>query len=315
MIRMRHLQRVRIHSLAFYTIEVQAAIVNTETLRDALTSELREDGVDKLINEYSQMRRRFQEEEYAEVGISVGRFCEAMVSILDYKFTSKLDDKSVREFAQASINDEIGESYPPAINQHIPNMLHTAYDIRSNRDSAHVNFDTAVNRTDARVGTALCASMLVELTHEFIDEDKIEDVDDIVAVLDQLADPIEQSPLDSLVASKYDFDHEEVANLLDGLIIIVDEDNEVEPGLGFFDLNVKEQVTALALGRLAAYKRDIVYQIGAKENWYTDRVDAIGSVDTKLEESEFIRCDFSDGGYHIPGYQVKNAIEVLSEAN
>lgn len=287
--------------------------MDDETIRELLVEAgLRKKAVDQLLEEYSQMQSRFQQGEYAEIGVNVGRFSEGVVHILRLEIDSELKSETVREFAQECINGDFAEDYSPAIRQHIPNMLHTAYDIRNNRNSAHMNLETPVNRADARLGITLCSSMLVELIREFATEDEIEDIDTISKAIDQLSSPVEENPLESLVSSRYEFDRARVAETLENIISIVDEEEDVRPGPEFFDLTAKQQVVALALGRLAAHDLDYVDQIGAKRTWYEDESDYNEDiVKNHLENLDFIIGDVTLGGYYIPGYQLENAIDRL----
>lgn len=289
--------------------------MNNEAIRELLVNAgLRQKAVEKILEEYGQMQSRFQNGEYAEIGVNVGRFCEGVVHILRLEIGSELKSETVREFAEECVHSDFAENYSIAISQHIPNMLHTAYDIRSNRDSAHLNLETAVNRADARLGIALCSSILVELIREFVVDDEIDNIDNISKAIDQLSSRIEENPLESLVVSRYDFDRSQVAETLDDVISIVEEEQDVQPGPKFFDLDNKQQVIALALGRLVAYDLEYVEQIGENSSWYEERSNySEDRVKKQLDEQDCIIRDFSLGEHHIPGYQVINAIEVLTQ--
>lgn len=289
-------------------------IMKNEAIGELLVNAgLRQKAVEEILKEHGQMQSRFQSGEYAEIGVNIGRFCEGVVHILRLEINSELKSETVREFAEECIHGDFAKNYSTAVSQHIPNMLHTAYDIRSNRDSAHLNLETAVNRADARLGIALCSSMLAELIREFVVDDEIDDIDNVSKAIDQLSSRIEENPLESLVVSRYDFDRSQVAETLDDVISIVEEGQDVQPGPEFFDLNNKRQVIALALGRLAAYNLEYGEQIGAKRSWYNERSNYSNDhVRKQLRKRDCIIKDSSLGGYHIPAYQVKNAIEILT---
>lgn len=289
--------------------------MKNETVQELLVDAgLRKKAVEQILEEYSQMQSRFQNGEYAEIGVNVGRFCEGVVHILRLEIGSELKSETVRDFAEECIHGDFAEEYPTAISQHIPNMLHTAYDIRSNRDSAHLNLETAVNRADARLGIALCSSMLVELIRVFVVDDEANNIDDISKTIDRLSVPIEENPLESLVSSRYDFDRSYVAETLERKITIVDEEQDVQAGPEFFDMTAKQQVVALAIGRLVGYDLGYVDNVGENGSWYEDRSTySSDRVQKQLDNRDFIMKDFSLGGYYIPGYQTEHAIEILPE--
>lgn len=289
---------------------------NDATIRQWLVEAgLREQAVDQLLDEYKKAQTRFKEGEYAEVGVHVGRFCEAVVYMLRLEIGSELtEEESVREFAQECLHGNFAADHSDAINQHIPNMLNTAYDIRSNRDAAHLNLETAVNRADARLGIALCSSMLVELLKEFVAVDDEIDIDEVATAINQLSEPVEENPLDALVASRFDFDRSEVVTVLEDLVWIVEEDGTVKPDSDFGDLSRKRQLTALALGRLAAYDLNHLDQAGAKSSWFADRIDYDESkVKQYIEDLDFFSKNWEYGGRHIPGHRVNDAVNYLDD--
>ena len=269
-----------------------------------------ESPVEKLIDEYNQMGAEFQNGEYAGVGRHSGRFCEAVIHILRYEIDDKYKTESVREFATAIQNRNLGNEYSESIQQHLPNMLHTAWDIRSNRDAAHMNLEVAVNRADAKLSLALCSSMLVELIREFGSDNTEEEINQISGIIDNLSVVVEENPLQRLVTSKYEFDRERVAETLDGIISIVAEDEEIKPGVDFFEYQTKQQVIAMALGRLAANDLGVVNdnEVAKNADWFEKRIDS-DSVSRHLTDTDYIEQKYNK--YHIPGYQVENAIGEL----
>lgn len=264
--------------------------------------------VEKLLEEYTAIRDSFREGSYSEVGKSAGRFCEGVVRILRYDMDSEYRSSDpVRQFATELYDRRDEGEYSTAIYQHLSNMLHTAWDIRSNRDAAHMNVETAVNKADAKLSVALCSSMLVELIREFATEEADVDTDRITTVIEDLSETVEQNSLQGLVTSKYEFDSAAVADTLDGLISIVEDDGEVEPGPEFHDLRARQQAVALALGRLAAHDLEFIEanQISKRATWFQDRIDS-DRADTYLDEKAYIEEEH--GQYYLPGYQVENAI-------
>jgi hypothetical protein len=289
-------------------------MTNDEVSGLLVNAGLQEGAVDKLLDEYEEMQSRFKREKYAEIGINIGHFCEAIVHILRVEIDSEPKSETVREFTQECIRGDFAEDYSEAVNQHIPNMLNTAYDIRSNRDAAHMNLETPVNRADARLGIALCSSMLIEIIREFVAEGDREDINKISKIIEEISDTVDQNPLDTIVKSRYEFNEGEMAETLEDKITIVKEANEVEPGPDFFELSDRNQIVALALGRLAAYNREIIeeHRIAQRKDWFSERVDATsGSCNTMLREIDCIK-ERNGNQYYIPGYQVPKATEKLN---
>jgi hypothetical protein len=267
--------------------------------------------VNNLLEEYRVVQDDFRDGAYSEVGKSTGRFCEGVVRILRYDMDSEYHSSDpVRQFATELFDRRDEGEYSTAIYQHLSNMLHTAWDIRSNRDAAHMNVETAVNKADAKLSVALCSSMLVELIREFATEEADVDTDRITNAIEDLSVTVEQNPLRGLVTSKYEFDSAAVADTLDGLISIVEGDGEVEPGPEFHDLRVRQQAVALALGRLAAHDLGFIEanQISKRATWFQDRIES-DKVGTYLDEKAYIEEEH--GQYYLPGYQVENAIADL----
>lgn len=290
--------------------------MNYERLRSILIdSGFQPKTVDRLLGEYQKMHTRFQEQEYDEVGVHVGKFCEAVVYMLRLQISSEITSETVREFAASCLNGDYAEEYSLAIRQHIPNMLHTAYDIRSNRDAAHLNLKTAVNRSDAQLGIALSSSILVELIQEFVEYDEFDNPDKIIETINQLSEIPAESPLQALVRSKYEINGERMVDVLDSYITIVEEDADVQPGPEFFDLNREQQVIALALGRLAAYNLEYTDRIAQHANWFEERTSYEDRIKKKLQNIEFIQQNNAPVGYYIPAYQVDNAADQLPDDN
>lgn len=276
-----------------------------------LEAGLEENGVTKIVEEYKQMQSKFQEGEYSAVGRHSGLFCEGIMHILRYELDGEYrSEDSVRAFATELLDRQDEIDSEKSIYQYLSNRLHTAWDIRSNRNAAHMNLGTAVNKAEAKLSLALCSSMIVELIRTFATVEDGIDHDRLTDVIDNLSVPVEENPLRRLVTSKYEFDSESVAETLDGLISIVDAEGEIEPGPDFHDLRSSQQVVALALGRLAAYDLGIIEadDIPIGSNWFHDRIQN-GSASNYLERKSYIEQDYGD--YMIPGYQAENAIADL----
>ncbi|QZA89537.1 hypothetical protein K0C01_05240 [Salinarchaeum sp. IM2453] len=265
--------------------------------------------VEFLVEEYYTMQASFQTGEYEQVGIHVGKFSEGIKKLLQREIEETLRDETIRDFAQRYLDDGVDADVSEGIRKHIPNMLHTAWSIRSDRNAAHLNFDKPVRKADAQLGISLCSAMIVELVREFASEG--DDIDRITDILEDLAEPVEENPLHSVVRSRTDFDRQKVANAIEGYIVVL-ENGEVERAPEFAELGSKQRVAALGLGRLVAYTLDYVDQIGVQREWFDDRSDSTIASSTVSNRS-FILHDEELGGYYIPGHQAEAAISTLRD--
>jgi hypothetical protein len=285
-----------------------SAIEEVESL--LVDSGLRKKAVEVLLEEFAAMQRRFREKEYAEVGVHMGRFCEAMIKILRVEAGFELKARpSVSNFAH-ELRDDGGGNVPEGVQYGISDMLLTAYRIRNERDTVHIDLENPVRRSDARTGVTVCSWMLVELIRGYAIDGDTEDIEEIGQLIDRITESTEENPLERLRQSRYEFDERRVADALEGLINI-DEDETVAPGQCLTQIDIKAQITAVLLGQLAAYKHG-ADNAGKGKKWISENTDVSELlVSSKIKDMQYVFEDDSEGGYYIPGFRVDEAVSLI----
>jgi len=279
---------------------------------------LQDSAVEKLVDEYAAMQTRLVEEEYEEVGVHIGRFCEALVQILSVELKQELPTKvKVSEFAH-NLRENVGSGEPDSIRYILSQMLLTAYTIRNNRDTVHIDLQNPVNRSDARTGVAVCSWMLAEITRVYGVDTEVDNPDEIADIINKLSKPHEEEPLKRLEESRYDIDKFAVRDALEGVIHLVEDDEDIRPGPDFEKYSPEQKLVAILLGRLAAYQLNYSPPntsrrlIGCDEEWLSERsnVDKY-QIGNSLEDLDFVFNQESENGYFVPGYRSEEAIQFL----
>lgn len=292
---------------------ISSPVATTDDVPEMLIDAgLRESAVERLAEEYAKMRRRFQQEEYEEVGAHVGRFCEAVVHVLSIELGEALDDEvQVSQFAH-DLRKDTGAGEPDSVQYILSEALLMAYKIRSHRDTVHLDLQKPVSRSDARVGIATCSWIFAELIHVYGNADDDSRREKVGSVISDISEPTDGEPLRRLEVSKYEFDEKKVADALSGYVRLVREDEDVQPDADFSGLGRKTQIVSLLLGKLSGYEIGYYNSIGARKNWIGERYGYKQSkVTDNVSKLDFVFRDNSEGGYHIPGYRVDEAVDYL----
>lgn len=121
--------------------------------------------VRELLQAYVETKRNFYLGSLRLSEVEGGRFCEAAFRILEERtkrsftpFNKKVDvEKLRRELEQFPVN-----SHPDAIRLHIPRALRVVYDIRNNRDAAHLADEIDPNLQDATFVVSILDWVLAE---------------------------------------------------------------------------------------------------------------------------------------------------------
>ncbi|ELZ93956.1 hypothetical protein C440_10063 [Haloferax mucosum ATCC BAA-1512] len=155
---------------------------------DLLAAGLHEASVERLVNDYDQMRKKLSIGEYTEAGAYVGNFCENLVNILRDVVGEEVEqDVSVHSFVKKSISNGYHADVSNWVRVTLPRMVQATYELRSKRDTVHTNLDIPVNHADTQTAVRQCTWMLCELLREFGQED---DIDEIAGIIDDLSSPI-----------------------------------------------------------------------------------------------------------------------------
>lgn len=136
-----------------------------DLIRESLTKHNSERLVDKLLESYSEARLNYYEGGHRLSAVEGGRFCEAAYRMLEEatrgSFTpigGQLDtDKLAKNLASLP-----AATQPKSIRLHIPRALRVVYDIRNNRDTAHLGDGIDPNIQDANLVIAVLNWVLAE---------------------------------------------------------------------------------------------------------------------------------------------------------
>ena len=121
--------------------------------------------VDELLEAYNESKRNYYEGGHRLGEVEGGRFCEAAFRILEEatqgRFTpigSQLDTNQL----ERRLSSLSSSSYSKSIRLHIPRALRVVYDIRNNRDAAHLADGIDPNIQDASLVIAVISWVLAE---------------------------------------------------------------------------------------------------------------------------------------------------------
>jgi hypothetical protein len=125
---------------------------------------------DELLDAHQEIKRSFYLGGHRLTGVEGGRFAEAVFRVLEQTTTGSftplgksLDtQKIIQRLAQLP-----GGSHPDSARLHIPRALRLIYDIRNNRDAAHLADDIDPNIQDATLVSTVADWVLAELLRLF----------------------------------------------------------------------------------------------------------------------------------------------------
>lgn len=277
-----------------------------------LDTDLNSQSVEQLVRKYQQMEAELERGEHTQVTTTVEEFCKAFVHLINIELGEPLErDTDVEEFTQKALSGEVATEAPSTVRVYIPHMLSAAVDTTRPRDTASVGLEDTLRYSDARVGVAISSWLLTELVRLYATTDDLEETAEVSLLINELTTPVEENPLDDLVQSRYAYDEQQLAEALGQVVHIVREDKDVVKGAQFASYNRDQRITALLLGRLAAYTQGYSDTVGVEESWVSDRVEF--RVTNRFENLPFVFADAEEGGYYIPGFRVEEAIGFLDE--
>lgn len=122
--------------------------------------------VDELLDAYQEMRRNFYLGGLRLSEVEGGRFCEAAYRLLEYElngttFTPLGYSLSTDGLATTLARQPRG-SLKDSVRLHIPRALRVVYDVRNQRDAAHLADGIDPNRQDASLVLSTCSWVLAE---------------------------------------------------------------------------------------------------------------------------------------------------------
>ncbi|MDT0434460.1 MULTISPECIES: hypothetical protein [Streptomyces] len=136
-------------------------------IRSVLSSAFPPHLVDDLIASYQEAKENFYRGGHRLSAVEGGRFCEAAFRIIEEITTGthtpldgrkKLDTNGIIKTAEG----QPGNLHPKSVRIHIPRSLRLIYDIRNNRNAAHLSDEIDVNLQDATLVTSMLDWVLAE---------------------------------------------------------------------------------------------------------------------------------------------------------
>jgi hypothetical protein len=137
-----------------------------DDVRENLEAHLPPALVHELFEAHAEAKRSFYLGGLRLAEVEGGRFCEAVFRVLEHVTTgiftplgkSIKTDKIIEKLANLP-----GGSHPDAVRLHIPRALRVVYDIRNNRDAAHLGDGINPNLQDATLVATVLDWVLAEL--------------------------------------------------------------------------------------------------------------------------------------------------------
>jgi hypothetical protein len=142
--------------------------------------------VDELLNAYEDAKSNYYLGGLRLSAVEGGRFCEAAFRLLQQRAFGKFDALGVQLNAEAVTKNLANlprVSQPDAVRLHIPRALRVVYDIRNNRDAAHLADGIDPNLQDATLIVGVLDWILAEfvrLHHNVTADEAQRMVDDLV---------------------------------------------------------------------------------------------------------------------------------------
>jgi hypothetical protein len=126
--------------------------------------------VDELLASYQEAKRNFYLSGLRLSAVEGGRFCEAAFRLLDQATTGKftgLNRKLDTEKLITQLANLPRDSHSDSIRVHIPRALRVVYDIRNNRDAAHLADGIDPNLQDATLVISVLDWVLAEFVRMY----------------------------------------------------------------------------------------------------------------------------------------------------
>src|SRR6266480_2084320 len=121
--------------------------------------------VDELINAYSEAKRNFALGGLRLSAVEGGRFCEAAFRVLQQRTTGAFDPLGVSldtERLTKQLQASPSAQHPDSVRLFVPRALRVIYDIRNNRDAAHLADGIDPNLQDATLVVSVLDWVLAE---------------------------------------------------------------------------------------------------------------------------------------------------------
>jgi hypothetical protein len=155
-------------------------------IRAGLVATLDPTLVDELLDAYEEAKSNYYLGGLRLSAVEGGRFCEAAFRLLQQRAFGKFDPlgKQLKaETVTQSLANLPGGSQPDSVRLHIPRALRVVYDVRNNRDAAHLADGIDPNVQDATLVVGVLDWVLAEfvrLHHNVTANEAQRMVDDVV---------------------------------------------------------------------------------------------------------------------------------------
>ena len=136
-----------------------------DVVRTQLASKLPASLVDELLDTYVEAKRNFYLGGHRLAEVEGGRFCEAAFRLLEHVSTTAftpLGQPLDTDRIIVKLSNLPRGSYPASVRLHIPRALRTVYDIRNQRDAAHLGDGIDPNLQDSMLVTGTIDWVLAE---------------------------------------------------------------------------------------------------------------------------------------------------------
>lgn len=146
--------------------------MTSEEIEEILKDEgLHEETVERLVKSYEKMRLYYGMKKYEDVGSPVGNFCENAANlVLDILGENVKPSQSLGNLLAEIERNDNDSSVEKTVRITIPRFLRATYDMRSNRDTVHVNLEVPVNHADQKAAINMCTWILAELVRAYGDK-------------------------------------------------------------------------------------------------------------------------------------------------
>jgi hypothetical protein len=162
-------------------------VADRQTIRRALAAVYDPKVVDELLDSHEEIKANFFFGGLRLAEVEGGRFAEAAFRLLQQETTGKFDPLG-SSLNTERIIDALSKvpraSYPDSVRLHIPRTLRVIYDIRNNRDAAHLGDGIDPNLQDATIVATISDWVLAEFVrlHHGVTADQAQAiVEDLVA--------------------------------------------------------------------------------------------------------------------------------------
>ncbi len=165
-------------------------------LRNRLGASLNDGLVDELLAAYREAKRNHYLGGHRLSAVEGGRFCEAAYRILQDvttgAFTPLGSTLNAERVTQQLANYPVG-SFPDSVRLHIPRALRVIYDVRNNRDAAHLADGIDANVQDSNLVVGILDWVLAEFVRLYHHLEPREAHELIVGLVTRNAPVIEDS--------------------------------------------------------------------------------------------------------------------------